>query len=200
MVMIDQWPNQSAEPTRSAPVVLRLSVRVHPANVYAWLSFYFRPLSMRSLISIFVPGALLATGCGHSGLPIATGTNHVQQIEVVKDVSTNNGVVLTRTAIATGSDPASDYDSVRDGEKAQATFSGGSGLSIKDAVVITATNEVAGYHAAYIWLYQHYPGSHLQDEGSDYDDTGRFWNEEKIVTADGKSLTQFFEVTSFCGQ
>ena len=159
-----------------------------------------RPLSMRSLISRFLPAVLLATGCGRPGSPVATGTNSVQQIEVVKDVSTNNGVVLTRTAIATGPDPASDYDSVHDGEKAQATFSGGGGLSIKDAVVITATNEVTGYRAAYIWLHQHYPGSHLQGEGVDYDDTGRFWNEEKIVAADGKSLPVFFEVTSFYGQ
>jgi hypothetical protein len=155
---------------------------------------------MRSLISIFLPAVLLATGCSRSGSRVATGTNSAHQIEVVKDVSTNNGVVLTRTAIATSSDPVSDYDSVHDGEKAKATFSGGSGLSIKDAVVITATNEVTGYRAAYIWLHQHYPGSHLQDEGSDYDDTGRFWNEEKIVTANGKSLTVFFEVTSFYGQ
>jgi len=155
---------------------------------------------MRSLISMFLPTVLLATGCGRPGSSVATGTNSVQQIEKVKVVSTNNGVVLTRTAIATGPDPASDYDSVHDGEKAQATFSGGSGLSIKDAIVVTATNEVTGYRAAYIWLHQHYPGSHLQDEGSDNDDTGRFWNEEEIVETDGKSLTVFFEVTSFYGK
>jgi len=155
---------------------------------------------MRSLISTFLFAVLLAAGCGRSRSPVTNATNSVQQIEVVKDVSTNNGAVLTRTAIATGPDPVSDYDSVHDGEKAQATFSGGSGLSIKDAVVITATNEVTGYRAAYIWLHEHYPGSHLRDEGSDHDDTGRFWNEEKIVTADGKSLTVFFEVTSFFGQ
>ena len=155
---------------------------------------------MRLLISVFLFVALLAAGCGHSSSPITTGTNGGQKIKVVKDISTNNGVVLTRTVIATGPDPASDYDSVHDGEKAQATFSGGSGLSIKDAVVIIATNEMTGYRAAYIWLHEHYPGSHLRNEGSDYDGTGRFWNEEKINTADGKSLTVFFEVTSFYGQ
>ena len=149
---------------------------------------------------MFLFAVLLVAGCSRSRSPVTNGTNSVQQIEVVRDVSTNNGVVLTRTAIATGPDPASDYESVRDGEKAQATFSGGNGLSIKDAVVITATNEVTGYRAAYIWLHEHYPGSHLRDEGSDHDDTGRFWNEEKIATADGKSLTVFFEVTSFYGQ
>lgn len=153
---------------------------------------------MRLLTSAFLFAALLAVGCGGSHPSAATGT--VGDQKVVKDVSTNNGVVLTRTAIASGPNPASDYDSVHDGEKAQATFSGGSGLSIKDSVVITATSEVAGYRAAYIWLHEHYPGSHLQDEGSDHDDSGRFFNEEKIVTADGKSLTVFFETTSFFGQ
>jgi|SRR5580698_5004940 hypothetical protein len=153
---------------------------------------------MRSLISIILLAALLAVGCGRALPSVATDTFGGQQI--VKEVSTNKGVVLTRTAIASGPDPASDYDSVHDGEKAQATFSGGSGSSIKDAVVITATNEVTGYRAAYIWLHENYPGSHLQDEGTDSDDSGRFYNEEKIVTADGKSLTVFFETTSFYGQ
>ncbi|HWX21999.1 MAG TPA: hypothetical protein VN578_19025 [Candidatus Binatia bacterium] len=117
----------------------------------------------------------------------------------MKDVSSNNGVVLTRTAIASGSDPASDYDSVHDGEKAQATFSGGDGSSIKDAVVITASSEETGDRAAYIWLHEHYPGSRLQDEGLDYDDSGRYYSEIKIVASDGKSRTVFFEATSFWG-
>jgi hypothetical protein len=118
----------------------------------------------------------------------------------VKDVSTNNGVVLTRTAIASSSDPSADYDSVHDGEKAQATFAGGDGSSIKDAVVITATNEEAGDRAVYIWSHEHYPGSHLQDEGSDFDDSGRNYTELKILTTDGKSRTIFFETTSFFGR
>jgi hypothetical protein len=155
---------------------------------------------MRLSLFTFLFVAMFATGCGRSGSPVTTDTSGGQKIEVLKDISTNNGIVLTRTAVATGPDPVSDYDSVHDGEKVQASFSGGGGLSIKDAVVITATNEVTGYRAAYIWLHQHYPGSHLRDEGSDYDDTGRFYNEEKIVKADGKSLTVFFEVTSFYGQ
>ena len=71
---------------------------------------------MRSLIFAFLFAALLAAGCGRSGSSVATDTAGSQKI--VKDVSTNNGVVLTRTAIATGPDPASDYDSVHDGEKA----------------------------------------------------------------------------------
>jgi len=114
-----------------------------------------------------------------------------------KEAVKKNG--LTRTRIASSPDPASVYDSVRDGEKAQAKFSGGDGSSIKDAVVITASSEQTGYRAAYIWLHEHYPGSRLQDEGSDYDDSGRYYSEIKIVTSDGKSRTVFFETTSFYG-
>lgn len=152
---------------------------------------------MRSLISAILFAALLAMGCGRSGSSVATDRVGGQQI--VKDVSSNNGVVLTRTAIASGPDPALAYESVHDGEKAQATFSGGDGSSIKDAVVINASSEETGDRAAYIWLHEHYPGSHLQDEGEDYDDTARHYSEIKIVAPDGKPRTVFFETTSFWG-
>ena len=150
-------------------------------------------------IFIFLFAALFEAGCARSVSSVATDTADGQKIEVVKDVSTNNGVVLTRTAIASSSDPASDYDSVRDGEKAQATFLGGDGSSVKDAIVINASSEATGDRAAYIWLHEHYPGSHLQDEGFDYDDTARYYSEIKIVTTDGKPRTVFFETTSFWG-
>jgi hypothetical protein len=119
---------------------------------------------------------------------------------VVKDVSTNNGDVLTRTAIAFGDNPASEYDSIHDDDKTHATFSGGDGSTVQNAVVITATNEETGIRAAYIWSHGHYPGSHLHEEGSDYDNNGEQYLEIKIVTADGKSRTVFFDVTSFFGQ
>jgi hypothetical protein len=149
---------------------------------------------MRSLISIFLFLAILANGCGRSGSSGAPATVDDQKMIIE---SSSNGV--TRTSIASGPNPASDYDSVHDGEKAQATFSGGAGSSIKDAVVITASSEETGNRAAYIWLHEHYPGSRLQDEGFDYDDSGRYYSEIKIVTPDGKSRTVFFETTSFWG-
>jgi len=173
---------------------------------------------MRSLISTILFTALLAAGCGRSGSSAATDavggpallgdvssnqgavlTDTVGGQNIVKGVSTNDGVVLTRTAIASGPDPASEFDSVRDGEKAQATFSGGDGSSIKGAVVITASSEEKGMRAAYIWLHQHYPGSRLQAEGDDYDDSAKHYSEIKIMTSDGKSRTVYFETTSFWG-
>jgi hypothetical protein len=126
-------------------------------------------------------------------------TNTLVMRSPVKDVSTNNGVILTRTTIASSENPASDYDSVHNGEKAQATFSGGDGSTVKDAVVITASSEEKGYRAAYIWLHEHYPGSSLQKDGSDYDNSGRCYDEITITTTDGKSRTVIFETTSFFG-
>lgn len=151
---------------------------------------------MRSQIATFLFAAILAAGCGRSGSSVAPDASGGQKI--VKD-SSSDASGLTRTRIASSPDPASDYDSVHDGEKAQATFSGGDGSSIKNAVVITASSEETGDRAAYIWLHEHYPGSRLQDEGLDYDDSGRYYSEIKIVTSDGKLRTVFFETTSFFG-
>ena len=152
---------------------------------------------MRPINSIFLFAALLAAGCGRSVSTVPTVTAVGQKI--VKDDS-SNGIALTRTDVGSSSDPATDFDSVHDGEKAQATFSGGDGTSVKDAVVITADSEEKGDRAAYIWLHEHFPGSRLQHEGLDYDDNARYYTEIKIVTADGKSRTVFFETTSFYGK
>jgi hypothetical protein len=127
-------------------------------------------------------------------------TNMSIQRAVMEEVSTNNGVVFTRTHTAYGSDPASDYNSVHDGEKAKATFSGGDGSSVKGAVVITASNEETGVRAAYIWLHDHYPNSHFKDEGTDYDDAGNQYLEVEIVATDGKSYDVVFDITSFFGK
>ena len=110
-------------------------------------------------------------------------------------------IVLVGCKTTTGFAPGSrGYDPVPDGEKAEAAFSGGDGLSIKRAVVITeATGEKAGVRAEYVWLHEQYPGYRLQVQ--------RLRNEEKkvydemdIVTADGKSHTIFFDITSFFGK
>ena len=151
---------------------------------------------MRSLIPTFLFVAILTAGCGRSGSMVAPTASDGQKLG---QDSSSNGRTLIRTDIASGPDPSADYDSVHDGEKAQATFSGGDGSSVKDAVVITATSEGTGYRAAYVWLHEHYPGSRLQCEGFDHDGAGRYYNEIKIVTADGKARTIFFETTSFWG-
>ncbi len=66
-------------------------------------------------------------------------------------------IVLTGCETMTGYDPGSSgYDTVPDGEKAEAVFGGGDGSSIKRAVVITETaNEKTGVRAEYVWLHQH---------------------------------------------
>jgi hypothetical protein len=190
-------PNQSARASRWTRLVCpRVTDCFAFSGCVAQLGFV-RSRHMRSLISPFLFAVFLAAGCGHSSSPVPPDTAGGQK--TLKDVS-SNGIALTRTEIASSPNPASDYDSVHDGEKAQATFSGGDGSTVKDAVVITASNEKTGNRAAYIWLHEHYPGSRLQDESFGYGDSGRYYNETKIVTADGKAHTVFFETTSFFGK
>jgi len=151
---------------------------------------------MRLLLFTFLFAAVLATGCSRSGSSVSPGGAGGQKLE--KD-SPSEGSTLNRTGIGYSPDPSSSYDSVREGEKAQATFSGGDGSTVKDAVVITASGEETGIRAAYIWSREHYPRSRLLDESVDHDGD-RFYFEVKIVTSDSKSRTVFFEITSFFGK
>ena len=92
------------------------------------------------------------------------------------------------------------YDSVPDGEKAQAAFSGGDGSSIQQAVVITgATGEKTGIRAEYIWLHEHYPGYRLRLQRLRNEEM-KAYDEMRIITSDGKSRTIFFDITSFFGK
>jgi len=101
----------------------------------------------------------------------------------------------------TGFSPGSgDYDHVPDGEKAQATFSGGDGSSIERAVIITETaSEKTGILAEYVWLHEHYPGYRLRGQML-RNAGGRAFDEMRIVSADGKSHAIFFDITSFFGK
>ena len=95
---------------------------------------------------------------------------------------------------------AGGYDPVADGEKAKATFSGGDGLSIQQAVIITNTaSEDTGVRAEYVWLHEHYPGYRLQLQ-SLKSEGHKAYDVMMIRTADGKSLTIFFDITAFYGK
>jgi hypothetical protein len=102
----------------------------------------------------------------------------------------------TMTGFAPG---AGGYDSVPDGEKAQATFSGGDGSSIQQAVIIGDATEKTGVRAEYIWLHERYPGYRLRFQGLRHE-AGRVYDEMMIVAADGKSHTIFFDITPFFGK
>jgi hypothetical protein len=156
-----------------------------------------RPPRMRSLANTFLIAATLTAGCGRSGSPVSSPGIQGQETKQGSSVETRT---LTRTDIASGPDRASEYASVKDGEKARAVFSGGDGSSVRNAVVITADSEEAGNRAADIWLHEHYPGSRFQEEHFTYDDGGRYYNEIKILRENGISRTVFFETSSFFGK
>jgi hypothetical protein len=95
---------------------------------------------------------------------------------------------------------AGGYDPVADGEKAKATFSGGDGSSIQQAVIISQTaGEDTGVRAEYVWLHEHYPGYRLQLQ-SLKSEGHKAYDVMMIRMADGKSLTIFFDITAFFGK
>src|SRR5215469_3556609 len=108
----------------------------------------------------------------------------------------------TPAQTTTGYSPGSDRgkDPIQDGEKAQATFSGGDGSSMKEAIVISnAPNETTGIRAEYIWLHEHYPGYTLQRQTLRSDQAGNY-DEMQILTSDGKTLTVYFDISSYLGK
>jgi hypothetical protein len=131
-VVRSPWPNYRT-PLNAAPSLFLHGGRQRRGASAARSSIWLQ--HMRLLISTILFTVILAVGCGRSGSYVPTNAvgsqDGAQGLQVVKDVSTNNGVVLTRTAIASGPDPAAAYDSVHDSEKAQAAFSGGTSRASK---------------------------------------------------------------------
>ncbi len=79
------------------------------------------------------------------------------------------------------------------------SFSGGDGSSQATAIIVKAPDEMSGVHAEHAYLRQHYPGSTegaqavLHSKGRDYDTV-------EITTADGKTKTIWFDITSYFGK
>jgi hypothetical protein len=100
----------------------------------------------------------------------------------------------------TGFSPgAGGYDSVRDDETTQATFSSGDGSSVQQAVIIDNATEKTGVRAEYIWLHKHYPGYRLRGQQLLNKD-GRVYDVTKIVATDGKAHTIYFDITPYFGK
>ena len=91
-------------------------------------------------------------------------------------------------------------DSVPDGAKAEAIFSGGDGSTAEQAVVIAgASGEKNGIQAEYVWLHERYPGYRLRNQFL-RNENGKLYDEMRIVTKDDKPHTIFFDITSFFGK
>lgn len=126
--------------------------------------------------------ALLASGCANSSRQNAN--------------TSESPVPDATTGVSLGSGR---FDSIPDGEKAQATFAGGDGSSIQRAVIFDSATEKTGIRAEYIWLHEHYPGYRPRSQRL-RNENGRLYDEMRIITSDGKSQTEFFDITLFFGK
>jgi len=91
------------------------------------------------------------------------------------------------------------------GETASATgggisYQGGSGLSCKEAIVVVgAQGEADGVASEYDWIKQHYPGSSFKQQAL-IECGGAAADQMEIVTADGKDVVLFFDISRFFGK
>ena len=73
------------------------------------------------------------------------------------------------------------------------------GSSIKNAIVIEATNETDGVRAEYVWLAKHYPG-YKTNKQSLLQDNGKYYDLLNITTASGEEKDFYFDINSFFGK
>lgn len=79
------------------------------------------------------------------------------------------------------------------------TYTGGDGSSIGQAVVVQATNEQQGTTAEYVWLQDHFPGFHRENQYV-HGENGHTYDEFAIVTADGRKHSVYFDASLFFGK
>jgi hypothetical protein len=75
----------------------------------------------------------------------------------------------------------------------------GNGTSMENAVVINEQTETAGVDAEYVWLKENYPGYTLISQ-KEVASNGKHYDKMEIKTADGKSMTIFFDISNFFGK
>ncbi len=78
-------------------------------------------------------------------------------------------------------------------------YSGGDGLSCESAVVVHASDTLAGVQAEYAWVRAHYPG--YQKGGQALTECGdKPADRLDIRTADGKEVSLYFDISNFFGK
>ncbi|MFH1370100.1 MAG: hypothetical protein ABII09_02275 [Planctomycetota bacterium] len=78
-------------------------------------------------------------------------------------------------------------------------FAGGDGSSIENAVIIKATNELAGVRGEYDWIRKNHPDWKLEKQ-SVLKGGGKIYDKMDFQTPDGRPATLFFDITDFFGK
>jgi hypothetical protein len=80
------------------------------------------------------------------------------------------------------------------------SYQGGSGLSCQEAIVVVgAQGESDGVASEYAWIERHYPGSSFKQQWL-IECGGAAADQMEIVTADGKDVVLFFDISRFFGK
>ncbi len=74
-------------------------------------------------------------------------------------------------------------------------YAGGVGGSVDDAVIIVATDHMAGIRAEYQWLAQRYPGYRRVSQAL-MSGSGKFYDRIEIETSDGQKKAVYFDITA----
>ena len=85
-------------------------------------------------------------------------------------------------------DPPADY-----------SFSGGDGSTTTAAVIVHARNEVAGVHAEYAWIKEHWPGSRRKNQGLMMKGE-RSYDAITITDSAGQERVLYFDITEYFGK
>jgi hypothetical protein len=81
----------------------------------------------------------------------------------------------------------------------EASFSGGDGSSIENAVIIKAPNNFIGVRAEYNWIRKNHPNWQL-DQQSVLKGSGKVYDKMYFRTPDGQRTILFINVTDFYGK
>ncbi|PKP01908.1 MAG: hypothetical protein CVU11_13680 [Bacteroidetes bacterium HGW-Bacteroidetes-6] len=73
------------------------------------------------------------------------------------------------------------------------------GTSYEKAIVIQEKTESTGVDAEYAWLKEHYPGYKMKQQ-SLTNQNGKPYDLIEIVTAQGKEMTIYFDISNFFGK
>jgi hypothetical protein len=101
------------------------------------------------------------------------------------------------SACQTSSPPAS--TTVDQTQTGAATYSGGDGSSLENAVVVHAPSESVGVAASYKWIRDHLPGSRVTKQGL-VTNGGRAYDSMEVVTESGEKRTIYFDISEYFGK
>lgn len=84
-------------------------------------------------------------------------------------------------------------------KKTLVNSSANDGSSFDKAMVITETSEKQGVDAEYVWIAKTYPGAKTSSQSLTYHDK-KPYDILHIITADGKAMAVYFDISNFYGK